>query len=219
LLSEFLGIQPQVRDLLEALGIGVDTLGNDIQSIMDYVDTLETNNTSLNLDLTTIKNDLTTLKGYTDTLETSIGTITMDLGTALVYLERLEEHNHNEQWVYPTLTTPPQLISGSGTAYTLGNFVELIPENAINAPFDLHFFNTGIASGVCTYEVHLFRGSVGNEVIFAKIRFARLTNQMGAYPFPLMTPVFPANTRISGKLATSLTTQETLNCSLAYHHY
>jgi hypothetical protein len=135
------------------------------------------------------------------------------------YLETLEEHNHNNQWVYPTLADPPQLTSGSGAKWTLGNLTEIIPANTINYPFDLHYFNTGIGSLVGTYEVHLFSGLSGSEICFAKLRFARLSNQMGASPFPIMTPIFPANTRISGKLAVSVTTQETLLCSLAYHHY
>lgn len=196
--SDFLGIQPKVRELLEALSIGYSAIGSDLQTML---------------------NDLSILKGYTDTLESGQSSLDSLLDTCITYLERLEDHNHNNQLVYPTLADPPQLISGSGAKWTLGNFIELIPANTINAPFDLHYFNTGIGSLVGTYEVHLFSGALGNEVNFAKIRLARLSNQTGASPFPIITPVFPANTRISGKLAVSVTTQETLLCSLAYHQY
>lgn len=210
-LSEFFGIQPKTKEVLYALDIGIqaietdlNTILNDLVTLQGYTDTLEAGQTII--------------KGYTDTLESGQTTINSKLDSSLVYLERLEDHNHNNQLVYPTLADPPQLISGTGK-WTLGNFIELIPANTINAPFDLHYFNTGIASLVGTYEVHLFSGALGSEVNFAKLRFARLSNQTGASPFPIMTPVFPANTRISGKLAVNATTQETLLCSLAYHHY
>jgi hypothetical protein len=217
-ISEFLGIQPKVREILESLDIAVNAIGNDLQSIMDYVDTLETGIDVLKGYTDTLEAETALLKGYTDTLESGQTTINGKLDSALVYLERLEDHNHNNQLVYPTLADPPQLVSGTGK-WTLGNFVELIPSNAITSPFDLHYFNTGIGSLVGTYEVHLFSGTLGNEVLFAKIRLARLSNQTGASPFPIMTPVFSANTRISAKLAVSVTTQETLLCSLAYHVY
>lgn len=132
-------------------------------------------------------------------------------------VDTLENYNNNIQLVYPTLEDPPILISGSGEKWSIGNFIELIPKNKILESFSLRYFNTGIASGVCTYEVHLFSGDIGEEIIFSKLRFARLSNQSGASPFPIISPVFNGGTRISAKMAVSLTTEETLKCSLAYY--
>lgn len=231
-LSEFIGIQPKTKEVLEMIGISVNLIGNDLQTIINYVDTLESGidilkgyTDTLEVDTGLIKGYTDTLeagidilKGYTDTLESGQTTINSKLDSIKTIVETLEDHIHNNQLVYPTLADPPQLISGTGK-WTLGNIIEIIPANTIAYPFDLHYFNTGIGSLVGTYEVHLFSGSAGNEVVFDKIRFARLSNQTGANPFPIISPVFPANTRISGKLAVNATTQETLLCSLAYHHY
>jgi hypothetical protein len=224
-LSEYIGIQPKTKELLNALDIGMEAIGTDLNTILNdlltlkgYTDTLEAGQTIIKGYTDTLESAIATIQGYVDTLESGQTSLDGLLDTCIAYLDRLEDHNHNNQLVYPTLADPPQLISGTGK-WTLGNFIELIPANAIAYPFDLHYFNTGIGSLVGTYEVHLFSGTVGSEVNFAKLRFARLSNQTGASPFPIMTPVFPANTRISGKLAVNATTQETLLCSFAYHHY
>jgi len=217
-ISEFLGIQPRVREILEALDISVDAIGNDLQSIMDYVDTLETGIDVLKGYTDTLEAETLLLKGYTDTLESGQTTINGKLDNIISSLEIVTDHIHNGEMVYPTLADGITITSGTGK-WTLGNFVELIPANTINAPFDMHFFNTALASLVGTYEIHLYAGAVNSEVLFSKVRFARLSNQTGATPFPILTPVFPANTRISAKMAVNVVTQETLVCSIAYHTY
>ena len=70
-----------------------------------------------------------------------------------------------------------------------------------------------------TYEVELYAGAVGEEEEIGQFRAFRQSNQAGAAPSPMMTPIQPANTRISAKCATENGGCDTINIAVFYHTY
>ena len=60
-------------------------------------------------------------------------------------LETLQDHIHSASKVYPTLAAAVT-ATGHDTAWTLGEFVEVVPVNTITSPFDIHFINAAAAS-------------------------------------------------------------------------
>lgn len=181
------------------------TLKGKIQALLDNFD---------NLGLTGVTDELTNILNQSVENEGLIqnnNTILSD------YIDIWDDHTHNTQLVYPTLAAPVTLTAGAG-AWNLGNYIEIIPSNLITVPFDIHFINNGLMSDVTTCELHLFKGNLGNEVLIGKYRFVRLSNQTGAIPMHVITPLLPANTRISGKLASAVG-NTTLAVSLSYHEY
>lgn len=130
------------------------------------------------------------------------------------------EHIHSAQKTYPTMMNSIVLTTGSGAAWTLGNFIEVIPANAITSPFDIHWIGIGAVSAVgAVYEVELYAGALGAEVEIGQCRAYRQAQQSGAAPSPMMTAIMPANTRISAKVACSDATAETIAIALFYHTY
>lgn len=125
---------------------------------------------------------------------------------------------HSEQKVYPSLTDGVTLTGGAG-AWALGNFQEIIPANAITSPFDIHFANIGAASANDTYEIVLYKGALGSEIEIGRFRTTRVSNTSGTAPVPVLTPLLPANTRVSAKLASGTGGGDTVVGSLFYHTY
>jgi len=50
----------------------------------------------------------------------------------------------------------------------LGDFTEIIPANTINHAYDIHYVNFEASSTTGIYELHLFYGIVGQEILIAK---------------------------------------------------
>lgn len=129
-----------------------------------------------------------------------------------------EEHIHSAQKVYPTLANGITL-TGHNTAWTLGNKTEIIPVNTITSMFDLHWVNIGEASVTDTYEIVFYKGLAGAEIEIGRCRVVRAAAQSGTAPVSLMTPLIPANTRISAALASASGGGDTLELALFYHTY
>lgn len=130
------------------------------------------------------------------------------------------EHIHSAQKTYPTMANSIVLTTGSGTAWTAGNFIEVVPANGITSPFDIHWISIGSVSLVGgTYYIELYSGAIGLEVSIGQCRAYRQANQAGAAPSPMTTAIQSANTRISAKVACSDATAETIGIALFYHTY
>ena len=137
--------------------------------------------------------------------------------TVLGYANVSYKHVHNPAICYPTLADGIT-INTSSTAWTLGDFTEIIPANTINVEFDMHFINFEDSSTTGVYELHLFSGEVGEEVLIATIRTSRDANQSGITSVPVQVPVQHANARISGRLASDGGNRN-VTLSVYYHTY
>lgn len=131
-------------------------------------------------------------------------------------LSALLKHVHGTSYNYPTLAAGKTLTAGNGWA--LGSKVEIVPASTIGDHFDIHWLNTGVASEVATYEIHLFKGGLGAEIFIGSQRTTRISNQAGALSIPIMTELLNANERISAAVASS-TNGATIVVSLTYHTY
>lgn len=140
-------------------------------------------------------------------------------GSQADYLSHImEEHIHSVQRVYPSLANAIQLVGGS-TAWALGAFVQVVPANAITDAFDVHYINTSNASAADNYQIELYAGSSGAEVLIAQTRIVRPLGVTQSIPMPIVTPVQLPNARISARLASASGGGDTLDISIFYHTY
>lgn len=138
--------------------------------------------------------------------------------SAYSILHILEEHAHDPSKVYPTLADGVNITGGAGS-WVLGSFVELIPASTITDKFDIHWVHVEAVSANDTYELVLYSGELGSEVEICRARFTKSTTAgAGASEFHVQTPIIPANTRISAKLASS-GGGDNVDISIQYHEY
>ncbi len=131
------------------------------------------------------------------------------------YCHILEDHNHSASKVFPTMAAGTSVLSGA--AWTLGNFVEIIPVNQIGEAFDIHWLVLEDVTDDETYELVFY----AVEVEIARIRFAADNpsgNRITVSPMPVLMKIQPKNTQIQVKLASS-GAAETAIISVIYHTY
>ena len=127
-------------------------------------------------------------------------------------LDIIYEHGHAASNCYPTLANGVAVLGGA--AWTLGNFVEIIPVNTITEDFDIHFISIEDLSVVEVYEIVLY--AVTTEI--SRVRVARTANQDSTTQIPIQTPMIKANTQIQAKSATA-SGGDTATIALHYHTY
>jgi hypothetical protein len=137
--------------------------------------------------------------------------------TIMGYVNSLYQHIHNQAKCYPTLANGVIVTGGAG-AWALGNFVEVIPANAITSMYDIHFVVFEGASATDIYELVLYRGAIGSEVEIGRIRADRENAQSGVSNSPIQIPALAANTRVSAKVA-SKSGGDNVTISIYYHTY
>lgn len=129
-------------------------------------------------------------------------------------LYKVDTHVHGSQKVYPTLANGV-VVAGAADAWTLGNFVQIVPVNTITSPFDIHYINISNASAADTYELVLYAATT--EI--GRLRMTRASGVQQVNPVPFMTPIQPANTQIQAKVASSSGGADELTISIFYHLY
>lgn len=134
---------------------------------------------------------------------------------ALVHI--LEEHAHSVQKVYPPGADAITLTGAAG-AWVEGAKVEIVPVNTITDEFDIHWA-TLVANANEQYEIYLYRGLAGSEVLIATVPFERVGVQTSSFQAAVMTPIIDANERISASCATSGGGSDTCTIKLSYHEY
>jgi hypothetical protein len=97
--------------------------------------------------------------------------------TMLSYLKASYYHAHGENIVYPQDGTFFKTVTSDATAYTHGAKVEIIPANAVDKAFDLHWAEIEDVSDVGDYELKLWSGLANQEVEIGAYRFGRSTAQ------------------------------------------
>jgi hypothetical protein len=130
-------------------------------------------------------------------------------------LDVMEEHMHSISKVYPTLTSGVSVLSGA--AWTLGNFVELIPVDTITSDFDIHWLVIESTTDDEVYELVFY--NVETEI--SRVRFATdlsAGNFLSTAPISTLMQVQPKNSQIQVKLASS-GAAETAVISVLYHTY
>ena len=123
--------------------------------------------------------------------------------------------------VYPTLANSTLLTSGA-TPWLLGSFIQFVPVNTITSPFKIEYINfSAFSSQGNTVEVVLYSGLAGSEVEIGRVRAnggAAATGNKEPQ-MPIHCPILPANTRISAKMACSVTSAQTCTASIIYFTY
>lgn len=167
------------------------------------------------------------IRQYLGKLGVSLGILDDKLGdsediwnrdyTVLGFANVSYQHIHQPALCYPSLADGIQ-VNTSATTWVLGAFTELIPANAINHAFDIHYITFEGASATGVYEMHLYAGEVGEEVEIARIRTVREGAQSGTADVPIQIPVQAANKRISAKLASNGANRN-VTVSVFYHGY
>lgn len=129
--------------------------------------------------------------------------------------ERTDEHFHSIPFNYPTLANGIT-VTGHADAWTLGSFVEIIPENTITEDFDLHWISVSNISANDTYELYLYNGTT---LIGVAPEFSRITGAGTLVAFRFQCPVQAANSQIQAKLASKAGGSRTLDVKLNGHPY
>lgn len=145
-------------------------------------------------------------------------TDTHDGNSLRAILELLEDHAHKGQQCYPTLADAINIVS-SATAWTYGSYVELVPVDTITSDFDIHWLNISAISANDEYEIEFATGLVAAEVKVACVSFERNAVQSQEGSISMQTPVFPANTRISARIASKAASANHANFKIHYHTY
>jgi hypothetical protein len=160
------------------------------------------------------------IKTELDTLVATIGATGSEYpNTDLVAkIDTIEEHIHSTALVYPVLAAPVTLTTAA-QAWTFGSYIEIVPINTITSTFDLHFAMVGNISNNGDYVLSIAKGAISSEVLIAQTAFTRTTNQDRGSYFPVITSIQAANTRIVGRLASSVAGATTATVKLMYHIY
>jgi hypothetical protein len=203
-LNEYVGIEPKLKEIFSILENENINEFNDIKGIE-----FSSNSDSLKI-----------LSDKIDSVITELGTVNDDEedNTLLGKIYILERHIHAIQKTYPYLADGITLTGGV-QAWTLGNKIEVIPANFVNKLFDIHCINTGQASATDTYQIVLWTGLAGQEVISSSTRVVKDSQQSGILTKAIITPLFSPNTRISASLASKSGGSDTLVISVEYHEY
>ena len=135
--------------------------------------------------------------------------------TIISRLKIAEAYVHSQARVYPSLADGIT-ITGHVTAWTLGAFAEVVPENAIDTNFIIDMIDVTAYSAVDVYEIVFYYGPTDIEA--GRIRLSRASaaaNVPG--PNVIQTEIIPANSRIRAKVATKNGLSATLTLSINYH--
>jgi len=129
----------------------------------------------------------------------------------------LNEHEHGNQYTYPTLADGVTLTSHAND-WELGVIVEIVPADAITSHFDIHeVFIEDVDTTDKTYELILYSGA--GDVEIGRLRFNSGTNKGGIPNGTMMTPIIEANSRIRAQLAIEDGGSKTAKVSIRYHIY
>ncbi len=136
--------------------------------------------------------------------------------TAADKVRIMEEHVHSISNCYPTLAGGVT-ITGAAGAWTLGDFVEIVPVDTITDDFDIHYITVEGASASDTYEIVLYAATT--EIARVRISFIDIANSMTLPSVPIQMRIQPDGTQIQAKCASSSGGSDTIKISLHYHIY
>lgn len=142
--------------------------------------------------------------------------------TVLGYTNATYKHIHNPSYVYPNDCTLVSAIT-SATENTFGDFVELVPENGITVPFDIHWANIQDIDSNGTYIVELHEVSNADlqvsEEYLGSFSISRQDNFTRSFQVYTQIPVVSANKRIGVRAKKSGEGAGTISFNTMYHDY
>ena len=109
-------------------------------------------------------------------------------------------HIHNKSVIYPIKAAPIQIVAGVG-AWVEGAKVEIIAAGLKTNKFDIHNVFLGNVSANDDYEINLYHGAVGSEILWGTTAFTRDSAQFKGSELSIQGQPIPAGTRISATLA------------------
>jgi len=112
-----------------------------------------------------------------------------------LHVDDIWEAAHHNQKVYPTLADAVT-VSSDAVAWTLGNFAEIIPANAIETEFHIHHIAVVAPSANGEYELVIYNGTT--EI--GRASFSRSDKKDDVERLVFITDHTPANTQIQAKL-------------------
>ena len=130
----------------------------------------------------------------------------------------LGHHAHGIQLCKPTLAGGITVTSGAGAWGLSASYVVVFATNEITSKFDIHQIHVGSFSASDIYQLELYSGANGAEVLIAQVRFSRTSNTNPGSILPCITPLIPANTQVKARLA-SAGGGTNVSFSVMYHVY
>jgi hypothetical protein len=96
---------------------------------------------------------------------------------------------------------------------------QIIAAGDITNDFDLHFLNIAALSANGEYQIALYTGAAFSEVLIGEFGAVRNAVQSQEGSRPILTPLLPANTRISAALSSSNAGANSLSIKVEGHEY
>lgn len=135
------------------------------------------------------------------------------------YGHKNDDHNHSQVFLHPELSAPVVLQSAAGVYAAYPTPTEIVAAGEITEDFDFHFMNISTISANGDYSISLYKGAPGDEIRIGCYSAFRNAVQSQEGTRPIMSPLFPAGTRISAALTSSNAGQNTLGIKLERHPY
>lgn len=129
-----------------------------------------------------------------------------------------KKHMHAKMYIYPELA-PYVVATSHTTAYTYGDYVEIVPADTITLPFDVHYADVDNMDTTGEYVIEIAKGTVGNEEKISCFSVNRSVNKTSSEGQPIQNPIMPANTRICARVAHSVGGGAQAGIKVAYHEY
>lgn len=199
----------------------IPSIKTTVEAITDYaLDSTVAKAATVALDATVAK-DATVSKDATVAKASVLGaavaaTISADIQVIDTVVDSIKvDTTPKQQSVYPTLAGGV-VVTGAAGAWTLGNFIQVIPVNTIAIPITIKDLHIGAASSDATYELVLYKGLLGAEIEIGRTRFTRVDNLNLIGDIRCNCITIAANTRVTAKICSSNGGSRTATISLMY---
>ena len=132
-------------------------------------------------------------------------------------------HVHDAARVYPRTDDDTPLafltVTGSATALTYGDWVEITGFDAKTVMADVHFIFIGSISATDDYVLQLGIGASGAQVFWGECAFTRDTNQQRTGYAPIQGRPIPSSTKLWARLASTNGEGRTVDIKVYTHQY
>ena len=132
-------------------------------------------------------------------------------------------HIHDASRVYPRTDDNTPLgfltVTGSASALTFGNWVEITGFDSKVVMSDVHFIFIGAISANDDYTLQLGTGTSGSQEFWGECAFTRDTNQQRTGYCPIQGKPIPAGTKLWVRLASTSGGSLTVDIKVYTHQY